>query len=114
MAVTDDRVPATGGATFDSTSPASGELVGTFPVDGPERVAEAVSRARRAAAWWAGLGFDGRRRRLLAYKAFSRSKAITRQRFPLPFAMLSFDRPARLLPAVERAMKLRHARRPRG
>jgi delta 1-pyrroline-5-carboxylate dehydrogenase len=46
-------------------------------------------------------------------REFSRSKAITRQRFPLPFAMLSFDRPARLLPAVERAMKLRHASRPR-
>jgi succinate-semialdehyde dehydrogenase / glutarate-semialdehyde dehydrogenase len=46
-------------------------------------------------------------------REFSRSKAITRQRFPLPFAMLSFDRPARLLPAVERAMKLRHAGRPR-
>jgi len=69
MAVTDDRAPATGDATFDSTSPASGELVGTFPVQGPEQVAEAVSRARRAAGWWAGLGFDGRRRRLLAYKA---------------------------------------------
>src|SRR6266511_932531 len=46
-------------------------------------------------------------------REFSRAKAITRQRFPLPFSMLSFDRPARLLPAVERAMKLRHARRPR-
>ena len=28
-----------------------------------------MARARQAAAWWAGLGFDGRRRRLLAYKA---------------------------------------------
>jgi succinate-semialdehyde dehydrogenase / glutarate-semialdehyde dehydrogenase len=69
MAVTRDQLPTTGVPTFDSTSPASGELVGTFPVQGPEQVAEAVSRARRAAGWWAGLGFDGRRRRLLAYKA---------------------------------------------
>jgi aldehyde dehydrogenase family protein len=46
-------------------------------------------------------------------REFSRSKAITRQRFPLPFSILSFDRPARLLPVVERAMKLRHASRPR-
>jgi succinate-semialdehyde dehydrogenase / glutarate-semialdehyde dehydrogenase len=68
MAVTSDRAPATG-PTFDSTSPAGGELVGTFPLQGPEQVAEAVARARQAAAWWAGLGFDGRRRRLLAYKA---------------------------------------------
>ena len=45
MAVTDDRAPASG-ATFDSTSPASGELVGTFPVQGPEQVAEAVPSSR--------------------------------------------------------------------
>jgi hypothetical protein len=84
MAVTRDQAPATGGPTFDSTSPASGEVVGTFPVHGPDGLRE-----------------------------FSRAKAITRQRFPLPFSILSFDRPARLLPAVERAMKLRHASRPR-
>ncbi len=64
MAITEDRV-----RTFDSTSPATGEVVGTFPVDGPEEVAAAVARAREAAAGWAGLGFDGRRRALLAYKA---------------------------------------------
>jgi aldehyde dehydrogenase (NAD+) len=46
-------------------------------------------------------------------REFSRAKAITRQRFPLPFSVLSFDRPARLVPAIERAMKLRHGRRPR-
>ena len=55
--------------TFHSTSPATGEVVGTFPVDGPEQVAAAVARAREAAGAWAGLGFDGRRRALLAYKA---------------------------------------------
>jgi len=38
---------------------------------GPEQVAAAVGRARPAAARWAGLGFDGRKRRLLAYKAAS-------------------------------------------
>src|SRR5207344_1177176 len=41
----------------------------TFPLDGPEQVAAAVERAREAAGGWAGLGFDGRRRALLAYKA---------------------------------------------
>ena len=55
--------------TFDSTSPATGEVVGTFPVDGPEQVAAAVARAREAQRGWAELGFDGRRRALLAYKA---------------------------------------------
>jgi succinate-semialdehyde dehydrogenase / glutarate-semialdehyde dehydrogenase len=69
MAVTEDQAPAARGRTFDSTSPATGEVVGTFPLDGPEQVAAALSRAREAAAWWEALGFDGRRRRLLAYKA---------------------------------------------
>jgi succinate-semialdehyde dehydrogenase / glutarate-semialdehyde dehydrogenase len=55
--------------SFDSTSPATGEVVGTFPADGPEQVAAAVDRAREAAAGWAGLGFEGRRRALQAYKA---------------------------------------------
>src|SRR4029450_4890464 len=55
--------------TFDSVSTATGEVVGTFPADGPERVAAAVARAREAQAGWDGLGFEGRRRALLAYKA---------------------------------------------
>ena len=67
MAMTTAR--ATSARTFDSTSPATGEVVGTFPLDGPEQVAAAVERAREAAGGWAGLGFDGRRRALLAYKA---------------------------------------------
>ena len=67
MAMTAAR--ATSARTFDSTSPATGEVVGTFPLDGPEQVAAAVARAREAAGGWAGLGFDGRRRALLAYKA---------------------------------------------
>jgi acyl-CoA reductase-like NAD-dependent aldehyde dehydrogenase len=46
-------------------------------------------------------------------REFSRSKAITRQRFALPFPMLSFDRPGFVLPAVKQAMKLRHGRAPR-
>jgi succinate-semialdehyde dehydrogenase / glutarate-semialdehyde dehydrogenase len=65
--VTDNR--GTGARTFDSVSPATGEVVGSFPLDGPEQVAAAVDRARWAAAGWAELGFEGRRRRLLAYKA---------------------------------------------
>ena len=46
--------------TFDSTSPTTGEVVGSFPLEGPERV-----------AGWAALGFEGRRRALLAYKAWT-------------------------------------------
>ena len=48
-------------ATFDSVSPATGEIIGTFPVDGPEQVAAAVARAREAHRGWVELGFDGRR-----------------------------------------------------
>jgi acyl-CoA reductase-like NAD-dependent aldehyde dehydrogenase len=46
-------------------------------------------------------------------REFTRSKAITRQRFPLPFGLQSFDRPDFVLPAVRQAVKLRHGRAPR-
>jgi hypothetical protein len=46
-------------------------------------------------------------------REFSRAKAVTRQRFPLPFGMQSFDRPRFVLPAVKAAMRLRHGRAPR-
>ena len=55
--------------TFDSTSPATGEVVASFPLEGPEQVAAAVARARQAAVDWAELGFEGRRQALLAFKA---------------------------------------------
>jgi acyl-CoA reductase-like NAD-dependent aldehyde dehydrogenase len=67
MAITEDRTTRV--RTFDSTSPATGEMVGSFPIDGPEEVAAAVARAREAQRAWEELGFDGRRRALLAYKA---------------------------------------------
>ncbi|GHF56719.1 acyl-CoA reductase-like NAD-dependent aldehyde dehydrogenase [Amycolatopsis bartoniae] len=50
--------------TFDSLSPATDEVVGTYPVHSPEQVRDAVARARGAAAWWASLGFGGRADRL--------------------------------------------------
>ena len=37
MAIVEDRMARV--RTFDSVSPATGEVVGTFPADGPERVA---------------------------------------------------------------------------
>jgi len=67
MAMTQDRPTRARG--FVSTSPATGEVVGSFPLDGPEQVAAAVARAREAQRGWAELGFDGRRRALQAYKA---------------------------------------------
>src|SRR5205085_5835261 len=55
--------------TFDSLEPATGEVFATFPVDGPEEVQAAVDRARGAAQWWRGLGFEGRKKRLDAWRA---------------------------------------------
>src|ERR1700729_2733369 len=60
---------ARGTGTFDSLSPATSEVIATFPVSGEQDVADAVERARRAAAWWAGLGWKERERRLLAFKS---------------------------------------------
>jgi acyl-CoA reductase-like NAD-dependent aldehyde dehydrogenase len=58
-----------GPATFDSLAPATGEVVGTFPVHDADDVRAAVVRAQEAAAWWGGLGFAERRKRLDAWKA---------------------------------------------
>jgi acyl-CoA reductase-like NAD-dependent aldehyde dehydrogenase len=52
-----------------STNPATGEEAGRFPVATAGDVGAAVARARGAAAWWAGLGFVGRKERLLRWRA---------------------------------------------
>jgi acyl-CoA reductase-like NAD-dependent aldehyde dehydrogenase len=58
-----------GTGTFDTLSPATSEVIATFPVCGEQDVADAVARARVAGAWWAGLGWKERERRLLAFKS---------------------------------------------
>lgn len=58
------QAPAT---TFDSLDPATGEVVATHPVHDEAAVRAAVETARGEAAWWAGLGFEGRRERLKAW-----------------------------------------------
>ncbi len=55
--------------TFESVNPATGVVPATFGVDGQREVAAAVSRARDAATWWAGIGWQARRLRLLAWKS---------------------------------------------
>ncbi|GAA2363441.1 aldehyde dehydrogenase [Catellatospora methionotrophica] len=52
-----------------STNPATGDVVARLPVATAADVAAAVERARAAAAWWAGLGWRERRRRLLAWRS---------------------------------------------
>jgi acyl-CoA reductase-like NAD-dependent aldehyde dehydrogenase len=56
-------------ARFTSIDPRTGEAVGHHRVHGEEQVAATVERARDAAAWWGGLGFAERRRRLRAWRA---------------------------------------------
>ncbi|MEU4383347.1 aldehyde dehydrogenase family protein [Micromonospora echinofusca] len=51
-----------------STSPATGAEAGRLPVATAEDVRRAVDRARAAGEWWAALGFDGRRERLLRWR----------------------------------------------
>jgi acyl-CoA reductase-like NAD-dependent aldehyde dehydrogenase len=55
---------------LETVNPATGEVLATFPVHGRREVDEAVAAAREAAAWWAGLGWSGRRTRLLAWKSY--------------------------------------------
>ncbi|GAA4129459.1 aldehyde dehydrogenase family protein [Nocardioides fonticola] len=56
-------------ATFDSLNPRTGDVVGTYPIHTAEDVAAAVARARASAAWWAGLGFEGRKEVLDQWRA---------------------------------------------
>jgi acyl-CoA reductase-like NAD-dependent aldehyde dehydrogenase len=57
------------GQVLDSLNPATDEVVASFPVCGEQDVADAVERARQAAAWWAGLSWKEREQRLLAWKS---------------------------------------------
>src|SRR6478609_11248657 len=56
------------GSTFESLNPATGEVVGTHPIQTAEEVQAAVVRARQEATWWAGLSFGERKTHLTAWK----------------------------------------------
>src|SRR5215217_7136761 len=56
--------------TFESTNPATGAVVGVFPVHDEDAVRDTVGRARAAAERWASLGFDGRKARLAAWRGY--------------------------------------------
>ncbi len=47
-------------ASFDVSNPASGTVIRSVPVDGPERVAEVMARVRVAQPAWEALGPEGR------------------------------------------------------
>ena len=53
--------------TFDSLNPVTGEVLATYEVQSQESVEAAVERARSATLAWTGLGFQGRRKVLLAW-----------------------------------------------
>ena len=55
--------------TFDSLDPATGEVVGTYPIDDPVAVGAAVERARAGAEFWSSLSFAERARRLRVWAA---------------------------------------------
>src|SRR3712207_9446283 len=55
---------------FESRNPATGAVVGVFPVHDAEAVAGTVKRARAAAEHWRALGFDGRKKRLAAWRGY--------------------------------------------
>ncbi len=50
----------TGSATFDVKNPATGEVVGSYPVHTADDVAAVVAQAREAQRWWESLGYAGR------------------------------------------------------
>jgi aldehyde dehydrogenase (NAD+) len=56
------------GSTFESLNPATGDVVGTHPVQTADEVRAAVDRARQEAAWWGGLTFGERKAHLNAWK----------------------------------------------
>ncbi|MBO4205234.1 aldehyde dehydrogenase family protein [Micromonospora echinofusca] len=62
-------VPVVDNGLLISTNPATGAEAGRFPVSDPAGVAAAVRRAATAGDWWAGLGFAGRRDRLLRWRS---------------------------------------------
>jgi len=53
---------------FASLDPRTGEVVAHHPIHTAAEVEDAVSSAREAAAWWAGLGFEGRKTKLDAWR----------------------------------------------
>ena len=58
-----DATPGAG-QTFELTHPASGEVIGTYPVHTAEDIAERLAKGRIAQVWWENLGFDGRKKYL--------------------------------------------------
>ncbi len=103
MSVTHDRIRTGEGETFDSVSPATGDVVATLPVHDEAEVREAVQRARKASQWWQELGFDGRRERLRAYTG-----VLTRRREELLDLISRENGKPRVDAFIEHVLALEH------
>ena len=55
---------------FNSHNPATGEVVGTYPIYSAKEVAQVVARACEASIAWEKLGFAGRKKVLLSWSNF--------------------------------------------
>lgn len=58
------------GKTFNSFNPANGEVVGRYPIFTPKEVGSVVAQARQASEGWVQLGFNGRKKTLLAWSSY--------------------------------------------
>jgi acyl-CoA reductase-like NAD-dependent aldehyde dehydrogenase len=108
-----------GGELMECLSPATGEILGTVPVAGPEEVSAAVARARSAAGSWAAMSAAARRaelgswRRALAARADEIAELVHRENGkPRVDAMTElFMALAHLQHAAQRAEKALRTRR---
>jgi len=56
--------------TFNSFNPSNGEVVGRYPIFTSKEVGAVVAHAREASAGWVQLGFNGRKKTLLAWSSY--------------------------------------------
>ncbi|QIS05803.1 aldehyde dehydrogenase family protein [Nocardia brasiliensis] len=64
-----DIKPADHDTALTSVDPATGEVIGTYPIADEAAVHAAVAKARKAAATWGALSFDERRTHLLRWSS---------------------------------------------
>jgi acyl-CoA reductase-like NAD-dependent aldehyde dehydrogenase len=98
---------------FDTLNPATSEPIASFPIFDASMVSDTVARAKDAAAWWSGLSWKERQRRLLAWKSYliryiMRLSELVHQETgkPVPDAQLEI-----LLAVVHIDWAAKHARR---
>jgi acyl-CoA reductase-like NAD-dependent aldehyde dehydrogenase len=103
MSVTEDRTRTSGGETFDSLSPATGDVVATLPVHDEGEVRAAVQRARKASQWWGTLTFAEREQRLRAFTG-----VLTRRRDELLDLISRENGKPRVDALIEHTLALEH------